>query len=36
MFDGTSRGPSRLFDSEKLLVVLKDLGGGWIPEEVEL
>ena len=36
MFDSTSRGTSRLFDSEKLLVVLKDLGGGRIPEEVEL
>lgn len=36
MFDGTSRWASRLFDSKKLLVVLKDLGGGRIPEEVEL
>ena len=37
MFDGTSRGPSgRLFDSEKLLIVLEDLGGGRIPEKVEL
>jgi hypothetical protein len=37
MFDGTCRGPSGgLFDSEKLLIVLKDLRGGRIAEEVEL
>ena len=36
MFDSASRGSSGLFDPEKLLIVLKDFGGGWIPKEVEL